>query len=256
MGPPSASLGTARGRGARWPWGLAARLLPPPRGLGSPWCRPPGGSRAPRDLQLLWDARAARPVYPSGRWRSMMAATSSATTPCQWWWMWTAGRSSSRCGCEGGRAALAPAGGERTQAACGRGWRQRQMSTPHHADGPGTRQNRYHDHEHVNDLAHCGHDRPRDRGDDQDGPKAARICPKPPPPRPRVCAPSGCPITVLLVAGGALAVADLAGEPVDGAGAAALDTAPAFAAGADLHPPLAAFDVAGAAAFGAAAKRR
>jgi hypothetical protein len=40
--------------------------------------RPVTGSR---HLQLLWDAQAARPVYPSGRWRSMIAATSSALTP-------------------------------------------------------------------------------------------------------------------------------------------------------------------------------
>jgi hypothetical protein len=39
--------------------GLAARLMPPPRGLRSPWRRPPDRSRAPRHLQLLWDADGA-----------------------------------------------------------------------------------------------------------------------------------------------------------------------------------------------------
>jgi hypothetical protein len=58
--------------------GVGRAVDAPPRGLGSPGCRPPDRSRAPRHLQLLWDARTARPVYPWWRWRSTMAATSSA----------------------------------------------------------------------------------------------------------------------------------------------------------------------------------
>ena len=47
--------------------GLAA-VAAPPRGLGSPWrLPPPTGHRLPRRLQLLWDARTARRVYPSWR---------------------------------------------------------------------------------------------------------------------------------------------------------------------------------------------
>jgi hypothetical protein len=62
-------------------------------------------------------------------------------------------------------------------------------------------------------------------------------------------------VLLLLVSGGGVAaVADLAGEAVDGAGAVVLDAAASFAPGADLHPP-AALDVAGAAAFAAAAER-
>src|SRR6266516_6135744 len=81
--------------------------------------------------------------------------------------------------------------------------------------------------------------------------------PSPPPPLPWVCAPSGIPITVLLVfGGGALAVADFERGPVDGAGTQPLDTPASLAPGAHLHPAFAAADVAGALAFGAAAERR
>src|SRR5690349_17674321 len=81
--------------------------------------------------------------------------------------------------------------------------------------------------------------------------------PRPLPPPPWVCAPSGCPITVLLLVpgGGSPPVADLAGGPVDGAGAAALDTAPAPAPGADRAAPWPALDVAGALAARAGAER-
>src|SRR5262249_6126893 len=80
--------------------------------------------------------------------------------------------------------------------------------------------------------------------------------PRPPPPWPWVWAPSGIPITILLVFGGGLPpVADLARGPVDGAGTAALDAAAALAPGADLHPPLAGLDGAGAAEFAAADNR-
>src|SRR5512132_1597561 len=62
--------------------------------------------------------------------------------------------------------------------------------------------------------------------------------PRPLPPLPWVWAPSGIPMTVLLVSGGGpLPVADLEREPVDGAGAAALDPAPSLAPRADLHAP-------------------
>jgi hypothetical protein len=50
-------------------------------------------------------------------------------------------------------------------------------------------------------------------------------------------------------------VADLAGGPVDGAGAAALDAPLAFAPGADRAAPRPALDVAGAFALGAGAER-
>src|SRR5947208_3445829 len=76
--------------------------------------------------------------------------------------------------------------------------------------------------------------------------------PRPLPPLPWVWAPSGCPIAVLLVSGGCLApVADHAGGPVDGAGAAALDAAASLAPGADRAAPRPALDVPGALAPGA-----
>jgi hypothetical protein len=62
-------------------------------------------------------------------------------------------------------------------------------------------------------------------------------------------------MVLLVLGGGVAAVADLAGEPADGAGAGALDALASLASGADLDPPLAALDVAGALAFAAAAER-
>src|SRR5690348_11924586 len=87
--------------------------------------------------------------------------------------------------------------------------------------------------------------------------RITRTSPRPLPPPPWVCAPSGCPITVLLLVpgGGSPPVADLAGAPVDGAGAAALDAPLALAPGADRAAPGPALDVAGALAPGAGAER-
>jgi len=87
--------------------------------------------------------------------------------------------------------------------------------------------------------------------------RITRISPKPLPPLPWVWAPSGCPIPVLLLVpgGGLAAVADPAGEPVDGAGAGALDAPLALAPGADRAAPRPALDVAGALALGAGPER-
>jgi hypothetical protein len=79
-GFPLVPFRTARGRGARWP--RVGRAVDAPSAWPGEPVRPaPHRSRAPRHLQLLWDARTARPVYPWWRWRLMMAATSSALTP-------------------------------------------------------------------------------------------------------------------------------------------------------------------------------
>jgi hypothetical protein len=80
--------------------------------------------------------------------------------------------------------------------------------------------------------------------------------PRPLPPLLWVWAPSGCPVGVLLgvAGGGALPVAELECEAVDGAGAAPLDAAASFAAGADSVAP-AALDVPCALAFRAGAER-
>src|SRR6266516_1095192 len=82
--------------------------------------------------------------------------------------------------------------------------------------------------------------------------------PMPLPPLPWVWAPSGIPMTVLLLlvpGGGLPPVADPAGEPVNGARAGALHPLESLAAGADRAAPGPALDVAGALALGAGAER-
>src|SRR2546430_3204629 len=80
--------------------------------------------------------------------------------------------------------------------------------------------------------------------------------PIPLPPLPWVCAPSGIPITVLLVSGGGLPpVADAPGGPVHGARTGALHAAAALAPRAHLDPPPAGLDGPGTAAAATAAER-
>jgi hypothetical protein len=62
-------------------------------------------------------------------------------------------------------------------------------------------------------------------------------------------------VLLLVAGGGALPVADLEGEAVDGAGAAALVSAASVAPRAYRAEPGAALDVPGALAFGAGAER-
>ncbi len=107
---------------------------------------------------------------------------------------------------------------------------------PHNADVSNAGNHRYHDHEHVNELAHGGHDRPgefhrerRAHDHEQSRPQAAAAAVG-------VCSVRN-PMAVLLVfGGGALPVADPAGNPVDGAGTPALHTAAALAPQPHLHP--------------------
>jgi hypothetical protein len=93
----------------------------------------------------------------------------------------------------------------------------RQASRPQHGHG------REHDDEQVQQLGDRGGDRGPSRATAS---RITRTSPRPLPPLPWVCAPSGCPIGVLLLVpgGGLPPVADLAGGPVNGPRTAALRT--------------------------------